>query len=209
MRSSMTRFWVAVAAILIVGIVGVAYLNSKSPGAGGGSTATASPATPGPSASGSAASLAPSPTISPTSGGPALCGPSTLSARITSWDGAAGHRIATVELRNTGTQTCITRLVDRPQLVGGDGTVLIEGVTPVSSVDVLTLSAGAKVTTAVQDGNYCGPAPIAPVTVAFVLSTGAGRIVATPVTPTDVSGIPPCNGEPGSAGSVEMQPWKP
>ncbi|MBI3744970.1 MAG: DUF4232 domain-containing protein [Chloroflexi bacterium] len=205
----MTRFWVALAAILIVGVVGTAFVNSTSPRAGG-TGATASPATPGATARASASmSAAATPTLGPTAGGPAVCGPATLNARIISWDGAAGHRIATVELRNTGAATCITRLVDRPQLVGGDGTVLIEGVTPVSSPDVLTLSANGKVTTAVQAGNYCGPPPIAPVTLAFVLSTGAGRVLATPLTPTDVSGVPPCNGEPGSAGSVEMQPWTP
>ena len=44
-----------------------------------------------------------------------------------------------------------------------------------------------------------------PVSVAFVL-TGGGRIVATPFSPTDAT-LPPCNGAPGSAGDIEMQPW--
>ena len=35
-----------------------------------------------------------------------------------------------------------------------------------------------------------------------------GRFQATPVSPTDAT-VPPCNGDPGSAGSIDMQPWAP
>src|SRR3989304_4191309 len=47
----------------------------------------------------------PSPTAPPpATGSPplAVCDPATLAARITQWDGAAGHRIATVALTSTG-----------------------------------------------------------------------------------------------------------
>ena len=60
-----------------------------------------------------------------------------------------------------------------------------------------------------QAGNYCGPAPAAPVTVAFVLAGGTGRVVALPFSATDTSGVPPCLGAPGSAGNIEMHPWAP
>lgn len=188
--SSLAKFGAAVAAVLVVGVVGISLMSSKVPGIGAGPTAT------------------PVTTISPTAGGPVLCGPANLAARITAWDGAAGHRIATVELKNTGAEPCVTDMVDRPQLVGGDGTILIEGAA-VTNSSVLTLAAGETVTTLVQDGNYCGATPVAPVTVAFVLANGAGRVVATPVTPTDIEGIPPCLSTPASAGTVEMHPWAP
>ena len=63
---------------------------------------------------------------------------------------------------------------------------------------------GAVVTTLVQASNYCGPAPAAPVSVAFVVPEG--RTVATPASPTDTT-LPPCNGAPDSPGSIEMHPW--
>ena len=186
------KFGAAIAAVLVIGVVGFSLILSKSPSIGG-TGATATPiVTDLPSAS----------------TGAAFCGPETLSARILSWDGATGHRIATIELKNTGSVACKTSAVDRPQLVGGDGTVLIEGV-PATSTDTLVLNAGQVVTTLVQDGNYCNDIPVAPITVAFVLSTGEGRIVAAPVSSTDVDGLPPCNGDAGSSGSIEMHPWAP
>jgi hypothetical protein len=139
----------------------------------------------------------PKPTIGP-------CRPASLSARITLWEGAAGHRIAHVELTNAGSVACSVRVMAKPQLVDGRGSVLIDGTSP-SSSGSLTVVPGGLLKTLVQDGNYCGPAPVAPVSVAFVL-TGGGRIVATPFSPTDAT-LPPCNSAPGSAGDIEMQPW--
>lgn len=191
MLSSFARFGAAVAAILVIGVVGISLLESKFPGVGGpGTTET------------------PIATILPTIGPEMSCRPDVLTARILSWEGAAGHRIATVEMKNTGTETCLTGAFDRPQLVGGDGTVLIDGIVD-SSLQLRSLAAGQTVTTLVQDGNYCGATPVAPVTVAFVLTSGAGRIVAAPVSATDTEGVPPCNGAAGSAGDIEMQNWAP
>jgi hypothetical protein len=45
------------------------------------------------------------------------------------------------------------------------------------------------------------------VTVAFVFGNAA-RVVAAPVSPTDLDGVPPCFGSTGSA-VIEMQPWAP
>jgi hypothetical protein len=160
-------------------------------------SATPSPTTP-------TATIGPTPSV--TVLGP--CSPSSLTARVTLWDAAAGHRIATVELVNTGSVACTVRTEDRPQLVDGAGTVLIDGDPPAVS-PALTLDPGGKLTTLVQDANYCLAAPVAPVTVAFVLPDGVGAVVATPLSPTDTSGVPPCNGDPGSAGDIEMQPWAP
>ena len=137
---------------------------------------------------------------------PALgpCDPADLQGRINLWEGAAGHRIAHVDLVNAGSVDCTVQAMARPQLVDGRGSVLIDGAEPPAS-EVLTIDAGALVTTLVQAGNYCGPAPEVPVTVAFVLND-AGRVVASPFSPTDGT-VPPCLGPPGSAGTIEMQPW--
>jgi hypothetical protein len=195
----------AAAAVVVVGIVGIALFGRGSPFAGG--LATASPTatvteTDVPSASPVAS---PTPVGSPVAG---LCDPANLAARITLWEGAAGHRIATIELMNAGSSECSLNALDRPQLVDGNGAVLIDGEQPAESA-VLSVGPGDTLTTLVQDGNYCGPTPIAPVTVAFVLPDGVGRFVASPTSPTDVSGVPPCNSTSGSAGSIEMHPWAP
>ena len=155
-------------------------------------------------------SPSPSPTPSPTptpepSATPRVtwCAPADLAARITMWEGAAGSRIAHVELTNTGSQDCTLRTMMRPQLVDGRGSVLIDGAEPRTSAEK-AFAPGAVVTTLVQASNYCGPDPVAPVSIAFVVPEG--RIVATPVSPTDLT-LPPCNGAPDSPGSIEMHPW--
>jgi len=140
------------------------------------------------------------PTVAPT---PGPCDSSMLAARITAWGGAAGNRIADVGLTNAGSQTCTLPAMDKPQLVDGTGSVLIDGVNPTSTTRV-SVTPGGVVTTQVDASNYCGPAPAPPVSVAFVLTDG-GRIVATPFSPTDAT-IPPCNG-PGSPASISMHPW--
>jgi hypothetical protein len=168
------------------------------------SSPTTSP-TPTPTASATA-----SPTTVPATPSPspaAACPAAQLVARITQWEGAAGHRVATVELANNGTSPCSVAALDKPQLVDGVDKVLIEGTEP-TSVTQVAIAAGGTLHTLVQDGNYCGAAPIVPVTLAFVLPGGAGRIVAAPLTPEDSTGVPPCNG-PGGPGDIQMQPWAP
>jgi hypothetical protein len=147
----------------------------------------------------------PTPSPSPTPTPIGRCDPANLAARITLWEGAAGHRIAHVELTNAGSARCTVRSMAKPQLVDGNGSVLIDGVAPAAS-KALTVAPGGVLKTLVQDANYCGPDPVAPVSVAFVLTDG-GRIVATPFSPTDAT-VPPCNGA-GSAADIEMQPWAP
>ena len=160
-------------------------------------------ASPSPVASSSAVaarSAAPTATPVPTLG---PCDPTVLDARITAWEGAAGHRVADVEVRNTGSVPCTMPAAARPQLTDGNGSVLIDGSAP-KAPSTLTVPPAGVLTTLVQAGNYCGPAPEAPVTVSFVL--GAGRtVVAAPPSPTDAT-VPPCLGS-GQPATIEMQPW--
>jgi hypothetical protein len=146
------------------------------------------------------------PSASPVAAVP-LCSPSHLAARITRWDAGQGHRTANVEVTNTASATCKIRGLDQAQLVDGHGSVIINGQLPVAST-FLVMAPGSVLATLVDADNYCGPAPIAPVTVAFIYPGGVGRFVATPVSKNDLSGVPPCLGA-GSGARVEMQPWAP
>ncbi len=196
---------------LVALAIAVVWLGRPGPGPIGvvGSSPSALPTpTASPLATPSAAPTpvsAPTTTRAPATAAPTngSCNPANLSARITLWEGAAGHRIANVELRNTGTISCRIRTMARPQLVDGHSAVLIDGSNPPAS-GFIAVAPGGVLKTLVEDGNYCGPTPGAPVSVAFVLTDG-GRIVADPFSPTDVT-IPPCNG-PGSPATVEMQAW--
>ena len=183
---------------------GIGAINSPLPSATETPIATVPPS-PSPTVTPTAtATPTPTPTVAPTvAPTPGPCGPSKLAARITLWEGAAGSRIAHVELTNAGTATCTLHAMDKPQLVDGKGSVLIDGSTPTSKA-LITVAPGDVLNTLVEDSNYCGPNPMPPVSVAFVQS-GGGRIMATPFSPTDAT-VPPCNG-PGSGASIDMHPW--
>jgi hypothetical protein len=123
------------------------------------------------------------------------------------WDGVSGHRVGTIRLTNAGIASCTVAELERPQLVGGDGAILINGAAPTTTTS-LTVAGGGTLTTMVLTGNYCGSAPVPPVTVAFVFSASTGRLVAAALSATDTSGVPPCLGSSGPA-SIQMQPWAP
>src|SRR6478672_7360655 len=196
-----------VAVVVLVSAVWLGRPGSTGPGAvlPSGSPSAAIVATPVPSASPTPTpaptpSAAPTPTATPAIGG---CTPAALLAKITMWEGAAGSRIADVEVANTGRVACLLEKLERPQLIDAAGRVLIDG-TPPTAGGVLELAPGARATTLVDASNYCGAAPVPPVRVAFVLRDGK-RFVAAPPTPTDAT-VPPCNG-PGQPAAIGMQPW--
>ena len=199
--------------VIVIGLGAAALFLVVRPNIGGvGDQPSASPS--GPASSGliglatpspSAPSSAPSPSAPATEPAVAACATASLSARITLWEGAAGHRIADVELKNVGSAACTISSMAKPQLLDGHSTILIDGSLAKGSTE-LSLEPGGVLKTLVQDANYCGAPPPAPVTVAFVQSDGS-RIVATPFSPTDAT-VPPCNGA-GQAADIEMQPWAP
>ena len=210
--------------LLIAGLlVAVVWLGRPGPDGGVGDVPSAQP-----SASQSAAVVDPpatpvapsaSPTVQPSatpkvestptpSPAPTLgpCKAANLTARITSWEGAAGNRIAEVVLTNKGSELCIIGATAKPQLVDSKGSILINGSNPTTSSE-RKFQPNTTFKTLVDVANYCGPDPIGFVTVAFV-DDGAGRIVASPLTPTDAT-IPPCNSAPGTPGDIQMHPWAP
>jgi len=154
-----------------------------------------------------AATLAP--TAAPATASPVAgmqpCDPANLAAAIVDWEAGAGHRTANVTLTNNGKADCTITAVARPQLVAGNGAILIDGA-PAAASATLTLHYYDVVKTMVDAVNYCGGTPTAPVTVAFVFPQG--KVTATPLNATDTSGVPPCTGS-GSGGDVEMHPFAP
>ena len=198
-----TRLVAGVAVVLALAVGALLLVNRPGPGIVGG------PGSPSPAAVVSATPPSATTVPTPVPSESVLvkeCAPAQLAARITLWEGAAGHRIANVELRNTGTSPCTIAAVDQPQLVDGHLLVLINGLAPASPDPMQRMAPGGLLKTLVQDGNYCGQAPAAPVSVAFVLHDGS-RVVATPFSPADTT-VPPCNG-PGMPADISMQPWAP
>jgi hypothetical protein len=202
-------------------VILVAACGSSTPSAASSATVGASAAAPSAVASTTGASLPPSespsvaPSASPTDTPtptpgptPAPCTSADLAARVVQWGGAMGNRIADVQLTNKGQATCALSTTNRPQLVDGAGNVLIDGTAPASSATI-PLAAGSVAKTQVNTSNYCGPAPVAPVSLAFVLPGSLGRLVATPVSATSTDGAAPCMGNPGDPGSISMHAWAP
>lgn len=138
---------------------------------------------------------------------PPPCTGTHLSARIVDWQGAAGSRIADVQLVNTSFYACTIRNYPQVRLVNSHGTILLGGHAASTTAAVHVLAPLGFLKTEVQDSNYCGSAPTRPSTLVFVLPAPLGRVVAIPVSGHDDTGVPPCFGDPGSAGHIAMHAW--
>jgi hypothetical protein len=154
----------------------------------------------------SAVALSATPPVAAAATVPA-CTAGHLSARIASWQGAPGSRIADVRIVNTSFAPCVLRNYPRVRLVSAHGAVMINGAAASTTAGTHVLLALGFLRTEVSDTNYCGPTYAKPVTLAFVLSGTLGQVVAVPVSPTDTFGVPPCNGAPGSAGHISTHAW--
>ena len=195
---------------------------SASDAAAVGASIAATPTTPPTSSAPSHASASPahpSPSGAPAgSPGPSHsvdCAAADLTARILDWQGAAGSRIADIELASRDGASCVVQ--GRPQvlLLDGHGTTLIDsaksgsGPAHVSPTDPrYTVSPGHPLRTEVETSNYCGPAPALPLTVALVLPNGGHEaLVATPLTTgAEAEAVPPCNGQ-GSPATITTNGW--
>jgi len=201
------------AAGLVVAVA--AFGGRPSSGVGGpGPSATASEVAVAPSESPSAApsqspvaatsspSAKPTHTPRPTTMPTRACGASDLSAKIVTWEGAAGSRIATVDMTVTGASPCVLASPTPVRLVDGTNQVLAGPGAPASSSSI-TVQPAEKLSTLVQVSNVCVASPTAPVTLEFQIGTDWLR--AKPVSPTDNT-VPPCNG-PGQPAEIQMQAW--
>jgi hypothetical protein len=135
------------------------------------------------------------------------CTPDELTGTITAWEGAAGHRIATVQLHTVGKIGCFVPELLRPALVDADGHALIVGA-PAPAAGTITIAAGRYATTLVDMANYCGAAPTAELRIRLYLPSEES-VEAAPGSglPNPVD-APPCNGA-NAPSNIEMQPLQP
>jgi Protein of unknown function (DUF4232) len=158
----------------------------------------------GPGPTQTTAAVGPEATPTSVPGAVEACAPAALSGEIVAWEGAAGHRIATIKVHNTGSSACTVPTQLRPALVDQSGNALIVG-SPAQATESITLNAGAAASALVDMTNYCGADPSAPLGIRLNLPSdqsieaypAAG--VRLPIDP------PPCNG-PNAASTIEMQP---
>ena len=211
----------ALAALVVVIAVGLWGLGRPSqPGVG---SAPPSSPTLGPSTSPSAsASPSPSPSSSPSppsqsspSAPVVACQAPALEGRILGWQGAAGSRIADVEVTNTSRRACLVRGTPGLQLVDASGRILIDSVAAgpsgephVAPADpTLELGPAGHLRTEVQVSNYCGPSPSPPIAIALTLPSGGGRLVVMPgAGVSSAEAAPPCLGP--TASHIAMNGWR-
>ena len=154
----------------------------------------------------------PKPTPKPTTKPIAVCLATELRAKVTGWQGAAGSQIAAVTLTNKSATTCTVRGTPEVELVDARAAILIDSQTGgpnglphiAPGARTFHLANNASLTTLVRASEYCGASPKLPTTIAFVLPSGAGRLVAAA---GPGGSTPPCNGAPGSLGSISMNGW--
>jgi Protein of unknown function (DUF4232) len=207
---------VLLASVLAAGIAGCGGVSIPAPSTPTGSAPPVSSQAPvassaAPSAPASAAPTS-APTPKPAAKPIAVCLATQLTAKVTGWQGAAGSQIATVTLTNKSTTTCTVRGTPEVELIDVHGAILIDSQTGGPS-GLPHIAPGAPayhvahngfLTTEVEDSNYCGAAAALPTTIAFVLPSSAGRLAAAP---GPGGSTPPCNGAPGSLGSIAMNGW--
>jgi len=179
-NSSIGRLGVVVAAALLAaGSIGI-YVG------GGGPTPTASPVEVSFS----------------TTGRTPDCAAKNLSAEIVAWEGAAGHRIATVRFLDLDLD-CLAPTYLKPALIDGAGHALIVG-SDVHAAGIVHLYIGTKADALVDMSNYCGPAPVGEPFLRIYLPTNdsiEARRSANLNGPLDA---PPCSGSTVPA-TIEMQ----
>lgn len=198
----------ALAAVAIV--LAVAFFRlvpQPGPGVGGDPSPSPSPF------SSPSSSVAPSPTSSP-SAAIGACQAADIAGTILGWQGAAGSRIADIEISNTSTLSCTVRGTPALQLIDGGGRVLIDSTSAGASGEPhvaptdpsFELAPGGRLQTEVQASNYCGAEPSAPIEIAFTLPSDGGQFVAKPgAGVASDTAVPPCLGSTGS--SIAMNGW--
>jgi hypothetical protein len=204
---------VLAAAAVVVLALGVIRLGPPNePEVGSQPTPSAPVATP--SAPLATPSVAPSPSPS-TVAEVTACRAADLEGRILSWQGAAGNRIAEVEITNRGTVACIIQGTPGLQLVDANDRVLIDSATAGPSGKPhaaptdpsFELASDDKVSTEVQASNYCGATPTPPIDIVFDLPSSGGQLVATPAEGVSSGeAVPPCNGP--VPGAIAMNGWR-
>jgi hypothetical protein len=183
--------------VILVGAVLVAAALGVVIGAGGGTLF--SPAQ-------TATANVPEATPTSVPGAVDACAAAALTGEIIAWEGAAGHRLATISLRNAGTTNCTLPELLRPALVDADGQALIVGA-PVSESAPFGLTSSADATAMVDMANYCGNAPTTALKIRLYLPDQSSVEFAAAANLPNPVDVPPCNG-PNAPATIEMQPLR-
>jgi hypothetical protein len=136
------------------------------------------------------------------------CRPDQLSASITAWEGAAGSRIATIEARNSGTDSCTLGGPPAASLLDRGGQVLVASSEPAGGASDHDLAAGQSARLFVGVANWCNDPPQEPVSIGLTMPDGQQLVVPS------AAGVsfepPPCNG-PNQPATISVQPesWTP
>lgn len=172
---------------------------------------TIAPSTP-PSAP-AAETASPAPTRTPAPTPTPVCNAAQLKATVTEWSGAAGSQIASVTMQNSSSSACALQgtpglqLVDAHDIVFIDSATVGDGGLPrVEPGDkIFLVEPGALIATEVRVSNYCGDLKATlPTTVAFLLPSDGGRLVAAP---GPGGAVPGCMSSPGTPGSIDTNGW--
>jgi DNA-directed RNA polymerase specialized sigma24 family protein len=132
-----------------------------------------------------------------------LCEPHELELRVTQWAEAGADRVAIVAMENVGGIACLVDNLPEPWFVEAGQIPMLIGNDFVGTL--IRIGPGDVLRTTVRVRNYCGPEPRPPVSLAFRRDSFV--MVAKPLTTTDLSGVPPCGGYPGTPDDVQMTPW--
>ena len=139
----------------------------------------------------------------------AACAAKDLRGMILSWEGAAGHRIATIRIVNGGTMACLLPQYMRPALIDGDDHALIVGELFPEPAPI-AFPAEATATSMVDMANYCGAAPT-PANELLRLRMYLPDDTSVELPPSASLALPndppPCNG-PNQPASIQMQPLR-
>lgn len=183
---------ILVSAALVVGALGLAI------GAGGGNLFAPSQT-----------STADVPEATPTDvpGDIGYCAAGQLTGEIFGWEGAAGHRIASIGLHNLGPNDCALPELLRPALIDADGHALIVGA-PVADTARMRFQVGDAASSQVDMSNYCGAAPTSALTIRLYLPDQTSFELSLHLDVPGPVDPPPCNG-PTEPASIEMQPVNP
>jgi Protein of unknown function (DUF4232) len=160
-----------------------------------------SPDAPTPTASAAASEAATeSPPASDVADG--SCTADRVSGAITTWEGAAGSRIAWVVVTNGGDVPCALAGPPAAVLVDGAGAILIASQGQVGGAESVELLPGDDAQLLVAVANWCDDPPRPPVSIGLTLPGGVQLVV--PPADGVVFEPPPCNG-PGQPATISVQ----
>ena len=170
---------------------------------------TAPPAGASGGPSGSASAAAETPAV-------ARCKADDLTAAISTWEGSAGNRSASVAIAAKPGVTCSVRGTPGVRLLDGKAKIVLDSakikgsggpvVTPSDPVVVLTPTGQLQLD--VRWSNWCKTQPARPLTVAFVLTDSGGLLKAKKAPRSGDDDAPPCTDPSATSMLKVMHAWQ-